>query len=325
IKALGDVKPEQEERSRRRIECAWFRVKHSAPDCAPDFCFELRNDDKPVYVTKEIAAAVQKISEQVLPKLDSFETDKDCQQAIYEVAEQLGLDTKVLFLGLYNVLVNKEQGPRLGSFFRVIGKNRLETIFSHVVADDDAAAKKAAANQKKLTPAEIDQLPPAERFSKRVILKVSRIEKVEQHPGGSFLYILTLNTGDEEPRQIVSSIVPFYKPEELLGKNIVLVYNLKPANFRGVRSNGMLLAASDPTVTDKDTCEVIFAPQFEVGTVLEPEGFLPPDEELCFVKPEKFAEMSLQTKDGFVEIDGKKIGRDGKFLTVEVYKNAKVK
>ena len=325
IKALGDVKPEQEERLRRRIECAWFWVKHSAPDCAPDFCFELRNDDKPVYVTKEIAAAVQKISEQVLPKLDSFETDKDCQQAIYEVAEQLELDTKVLFLGLYNVLVNKEQGPRLGSFFRIIGKERLAEIFSHVVADENAAARKTAANQKKLTPAEIDQLPPAERFSKRVILKVSRIEKVEQHPGGSFLYILTLNTGDEEPRQIVSSIVPFYKPEELVGKNIVLVYNLKPANFRGVRSNGMLLAASDPTVTDKDTCEVIFAPQFEVGTVLEPDGFLPPDEELCFVKPEKFAEMSLQTKDGFVEIDGKKIGYNGKFLTVEIYKNAKVK
>jgi hypothetical protein len=50
-----------------------------------------------------------------------------------------------------------------------------------------------------------------------------------------------------------------------------------------------------------------------------------PDEDLCYVKPEKFAEMELHTKDGFVEIDGKKIGADGKFLTVEVYKNGKVK
>ncbi|MGN0717399.1 hypothetical protein [Treponema berlinense] len=179
--------------------------------------------------------------------------------------------------------------------------------------------------EKKLTPEQIDKLPPAERFSRRVILKVSKIEKVEQHPGGAFLYILTLNTGDSEPRQIVSSIVPFYKAEELLGKNIVLVYNLKPANFRGVRSNGMLLAASDPAVTDKETCEVIFAPQFEVGTILEPEGFSAPEEELCFVKADKFAEMGLHTKSGFVEIDGKKIGANGKFLTVEVYKDGKVK
>lgn len=172
--------------------------------------------------------------------------------------------------------------------------------------------------------AEIDKLPVVERFSKRVILKVSEIIQVDSHPGGSFLYILTLNTGDEEPRQIVSSIVPFYKPEELLNKHIVLVYNLKPANFRGVRSNGMLLAASDPTVTDKETCEVIFAPQFEVGTILEPEGFNPPEEELCYVKPDKFFEMPLYTKDGVVELEGKKIGADGKFLTVEIYKNGAV-
>lgn len=172
--------------------------------------------------------------------------------------------------------------------------------------------------------AEIDKLPLAEKFSKRVILKVSKIEKVEQHPGGSFLYILSLNTGDEEPRQIVSSIVEFYKPEELINKNIVLVYNLKPANFRGVRSNGMLLAASDPNVTDKETCEVIFAPQFEVGTILEPEGFNPPEEELCYVKPDKFFNMPLYTKDGFVELDGKKICADGKYLTVEIYKNGSV-
>lgn len=171
---------------------------------------------------------------------------------------------------------------------------------------------------------EIDKLPVLERFNKRVILKVSQIVNIEVHPEGSYLYILTLNTGDAENRQIVSSIVPFYTKEELLNKKIVLVYNLKPANFRGVRSNGMLLAASDPAVTDKETCEVIFADDFEVGTILEPEGFMPPEEELCFVKPDKFFSMPLYTKDGFVYLEDKKIGADGKFLTVNVYKNGEV-
>ena len=169
-----------------------------------------------------------------------------------------------------------------------------------------------------------EQLPVAEQFRNRVILKAARIEKVEKHPGGSLLYILTLNTGDEEDRQIVSSIVPFYTEEELLGKTIVIVYNLKPANFRGVRSNGMLLAASDPAVTDKETCEVLFAPQFEAGTVLEPEGYEMPEEKLCYVKPDKFFAMPMITKDGFVEVGGKKIGAGGKFLTASVYKNGEV-
>ena len=88
----------------------------------------------------------------------------------------------------------------------------------------------------------------------------------------------------------------------------------------------MLLAASDPTVTDKETCEVIFAPQFEVGTILEPEGFDVPADvaEMCFVKPEKFAEMNLSTKDGFVEVEGKKIGANGKCVSGEKYKNGAI-
>lgn len=325
IKSLGDVKPEQEETLRKRCACAWYWINESAPDCAPDMCFSLRAEGTRAQLAEDMAAAVKKVLSDVVPKIDTFQTDKDCQQAIYDVATALGLDAKQLFLALYTALIGKDQGPRLGSFMRIIGKAKLEKLLSTV---DGVSAEKLAqkAQNKKLTPAEIDQLPLAERFSRRVILKVSKIEKVEQHPGGEFLYILTLNTGDAEPRQIVSSIVKFYKPEELLGKNIVLVYNLKPANFRGVRSNGMLLAASDPN-TNEDTCEVIFAPQFQPGTILEPEGQSVPEDaaEMCFVKADKFAEMGLCTKDGFVVLDGKKIGADGKFLSVEKYKDGKVK
>lgn len=171
----------------------------------------------------------------------------------------------------------------------------------------------------------VDDMPLAERFSKKVILKVSKIIKVERHPEGEKLYILTLECGDEEPRQIVSSIVPFYKEDELLNQNIVLVYNLKPANFRGVRSNGMLLAASDANESEEhETCEVLFAPEFEPGTILEPEGYSVPEEKLCYVKPDKFFDMPIYTKDGFVEIDGKKFTADGKYLTAKKYINGNV-
>lgn len=86
----------------------------------------------------------------------------------------------------------------------------------------------------------------------------------------------------------------------------------------------MLLAASDPNVTDHETCEVLFAPQFEPGTILEPEGFEPPSEKYCYVKPDKFFSFKLYTKDGFVGIDGKRIGADGKFIEAHVYKNGSV-
>jgi len=60
----------------------------------------------------------------------------------------------------------------------------------------------------------------------------------------------------EEKRQVVSGIAKFYKPEDLIGKKIILVYNLKPAKLRGVESQGMLLAASSG-----DEIRVIFVDQ----------------------------------------------------------------
>ena len=88
----------------------------------------------------------------------------------------------------------------------------------------------------------------AQQFRDKVVLKVSKIIKVEQHPGGTMLYILTLDCGDEEPRQIVSSIVPFYKPEELIGKKVIVVANLAPATLCGEESNGMLLASGEEQI-----------------------------------------------------------------------------
>ncbi len=165
----------------------------------------------------------------------------------------------------------------------------------------------------------------SEQFARRVILKVSKIVKVEKHPGGDKLYILTLDCGEEEPRVIVSSIVPFYREDELLDHNIVLVSNLKPANFRGVKSRGMLLAASDPTAEDPhSTCEVIFADDIAPGTVIKYEGEGEVEKVTTYIKPDHFFAMPMKTIDGYVTIEGKKLGADGKFLRVSKYVNGNV-
>ena len=74
-------------------------------------------------------------------------------------------------------------------------------------------------------------------------------------PKADKLYILNLDLGNEK-RVIVSSIREFYKPEELEGKKIAVLCNLKPAKFRGVQSNGMLLAAEGPD-TRKETITLL--------------------------------------------------------------------
>ncbi len=81
-------------------------------------------------------------------------------------------------------------------------------------------------------------------FSK-LDLRVALVEKIEVVPKADKLYILNLDLGYEK-RVIVSSIREFYKPEDLEGKKIIVLVNLKPAKFRGVQSNGMLLAAESP-------------------------------------------------------------------------------
>ena len=168
------------------------------------------------------------------------------------------------------------------------------------------------------------EISVGDRFAERVILKVAHIKEVEKHPQGDKLYILTLDMQEEEERIIVSSIVPFYEREELLGRNIVVVSNLKPANFRGVKSRGMLLAANDPDAPEHTTCEVIFADQFEVGTVLTLEGYEAPKLDQPYIKADHFFELPIKTEDGVVKVDGKAIGSGGKTLRVTRYLNGVV-
>ena len=131
IKSLGDVKPEQEECLRRRCACAWYWITESAPDCAADMCFRIRDDgSKAEDITGDMLTAVKRVRDEVVPKIGTFPTDKDCQQAMYAIATELGLEAKVLFTALYHAIIDKDQGPRLASFMKIIGKDKLSKILS---------------------------------------------------------------------------------------------------------------------------------------------------------------------------------------------------
>ena len=73
---------------------------------------------------------------------------------------------------------------------------------------------------------------------------------LQKHPNADRLLVLTVDIGEESPRTIVAGIANKFSPEELVGRQVVVVANLKPAKLRGIESQGMLLAAGGKEVID---------------------------------------------------------------------------
>lgn len=90
-------------------------------------------------------------------------------------------------------------------------------------------------------------------------LRVAEVLEVEDHPDADKLYVLKVKIRDEE-RTIVAGVKHHYSKEELIGKKIIVFTNLKPAVLRGVKSEGMLLAASEG---DK---VVLLTPEKDIGS-----------------------------------------------------------
>lgn len=127
--------------------------------------------------------------------------------------------------------------------------NRQEAIFPRLDLKKDLE-KLENANKKlieermaKKEGKEEDKMITIEEFDK-MDLRVAEILECKDHPNADKLYVFKLQLG-EETRQIVSGIKNWYKPEDLVGKKVVVITNLKPIKLRGVESNGMILAAED--------------------------------------------------------------------------------
>lgn len=75
-----------------------------------------------------------------------------------------------------------------------------------------------------------------------VVLKTGTVVAAEPHPDADRLLVMHVDTGDAEPRQIVAGIASDWRPEDLVGRRMIVCCNLKPARLRGVESQGMMLA-----------------------------------------------------------------------------------
>jgi len=85
-------------------------------------------------------------------------------------------------------------------------------------------------------------------FSK-LDIRVGKIIQCEAHPSAEKLLVSQVQIGPEV-RQIVSGLAHIYKPEDLVGKKVTVIVNLKPVKLRGVISQGMLLVAEDSETTE---------------------------------------------------------------------------
>ncbi|MDR1399188.1 MAG: methionine--tRNA ligase [Treponema sp.] len=192
--------------------------------------------------------------------------------------------------------------------------SRLEDDFINTLRQRYAGTQQERAAEKPDLPA----LPPFIRF---LDLRVAQIVKIERHPKADKLYIETLEIAGEE-RVIVSGLVPFYKEEELLGKKIIVAYNLKPAKLRGVESRGMLLAASLKDEDDNETVEALDAGDAPTGTHVTLEGVAsePPAE----IDIDTFFSVPLAVADYTVVSGGTALFIDGKPIKTRVIANGGV-
>ncbi len=142
-----------------------------------------------------------------------------------------------------------KQGSVVGEAEVLFARIDMDKKLEEIAKEREALIKAAEKQEKKNTE---KQEKPCEEVAEisiddfmKVKLICAKILECEPVPKSDKLLCLQLDDGSANKRQVVSGIAKAYKPEELIGKKVVLVSNLKPAKLRGVDSYGMILAASN--------------------------------------------------------------------------------
>ena len=251
------------------------RAKYWLEHCAPDQVNRLRttrNWDVFETLSAEEREEVRLLHEYL--SKDGYTLD-ELNTSLYAIPARVwGLEpgTKELkakqgafFKNVYQLLIDKQKGPRLYLFLYAIEKARYLGLldFSYPKTEEETAAEAAAAapeapvEEEKVygEPEPVAPVKPEidiDHFG-TMDLRVCKILKAQEIRKSHSCLKLTLDDG-LEGRVIVSSIKQDYKPEELVGKKIIVIANLKPHRITGVTSQGMLLAGTNAACG----CKLIF-------------------------------------------------------------------
>ncbi len=248
-----------------RLELAKYWLEHCSPENANKLrpyrdweLYETLSEDEKKELS--ILHAYLKDSEYTLDELNTKLYDIPKEVFGAECPEIKSLQG-AFFKFVYKLLIGKEKGPRLYLFLYAIEKERFLFLLDFSTPKTEIELnppKEEVAEEEKVVYGDPDPVAPVaeeidlEAFQKPD-LRVCKVLKCQEIRKSHSCYKLTLFDGLKE-RVIVSSIKKYYKPEDLVGKKIIVVANLQPTRITGVTSEGMLLAATNNACG----CQVIF-------------------------------------------------------------------
>ena len=216
-------------------------------------------------------------------------------------------------IGKPEILFRKIEQKQLQEFAAKYGGTQVER--------DEKSAQAAAVKQAKVQQPKKEKpqpVPVAPISESQIDFEVGKILSVERHPNAEKLYVEKIQLGGGEIRQVVSGLVPFFTAEELTGKSIILVKNLKPAVLRGTESQGMLLAAESA-----DGKLEVVSPAAEPGAKGMVEGASgAPAKEITI---DQFFTVKLEVKGGILLANGKRVLVDGQPVKAEKVLEGKVR
>ena len=223
------------------LECLWNLVRRSnkyVDQTEPWILGREEKYDRLNTVLYNLAESLRIVAQMLEPVMRNT-TD--------EILKQLGVENQgfesAKEFGLIKEGTKVNKGKNL--FNRLDTEKELEKLhdLNNKLVEERLGVKKEEKEEEKVKAKKQIKIDDFDKLD----LVVGKILEVNDHPDADRLLVFKVDIGSET-RTIVSSIKEFYKKEDLVGKNIVVIKNLKPVKMRGILSEGMLLAAGDDAV-----------------------------------------------------------------------------
>lgn len=240
--------------------------------------------------------------------------DKAKAEQVIGLCLTIAKNLSILFQPIMPLLSNNlEYQLGLNLFWRDLGFNKQIFMVKEaeplIVKIEKETEKETEKKKGKEIEKEIEEEKAVKKETFPLDMRVAKIIDVKDHPDADKLTVMQIDLGTEK-RQIVAGIRKYYRKEELKGKNIVVVTNLKPATLRGFESNGMLLAGSYG-----DKVKLLEARDSNPGEQIAIEGYDAGSEQITI---EEFAKIRMTARGKRVFYNGKELRVGEKSVSVDI-------